>query len=153
MQFLWLPVGGNESIVLLTNIGPSSGSSPGPAPSVQAQADDGRHAGDLLPSSPAVLVEDVDLLGFKGQRGLDANHAAGPDDDGGSQCSHGELHQPVTVDVQHAVKTLAKVAQTWRGAGRRQPLGEGVEVFGGGRGRRKGSKEGVKGRVRRGSFI
>lgn len=90
---------------------------PGPAPGVQAEADDGGHAGNLLPTSPAVLVEDVNLLGLKGQRGLDAHHTAGPDDDRRSQCSHGKLHQPVAVDVQHTMKTLAEVAQTWRGAG------------------------------------
>lgn len=60
----------------LTDIRPAFG--PGPGPEVQTEADDDGHAGDLLPSSLTVLVEDVDLLGFEGQLGLNLHHATRP---------------------------------------------------------------------------
>lgn len=126
MKILLQPIEDRGSTVLLTNIG----AGPGPASGVQVQAYDGGHAGDVLPSSPAVLVKDVDLLRFKGQRGLDSHHAARPDDDCGSQRTHSELHQSVAIDVHHAVKTLAEVVQTWGGASCCQPLGNQQEVLG-----------------------
>lgn len=60
----------------LTDIRPAFG--PRLRPEVQTQADDDRHAGDFLPSSPTVLVEDVDLLRFEGQCGLNPHHATRP---------------------------------------------------------------------------
>lgn len=51
---------------------------PGPGLGVQTQTDGNGHAGDLLPSSPTVLVKDVDLFGFKGQAGLNLHHTARP---------------------------------------------------------------------------
>lgn len=59
-----------------TNIFP--GLRPGLCPEVQTQTDGHGHAGDLLPSSLAVLVKDVDLLGFKGYFSLNLHHTARP---------------------------------------------------------------------------
>lgn len=57
-----------------TNICPGLGLGLGPG--VQAQTDNNRHAGDLLPSPPTVFVEDVHFLRFKGQLGLNPHNAA-----------------------------------------------------------------------------
>lgn len=50
----------------------------GPCPGLQTQTDHDGHAGDLLPSSLTVFVEDVDLLWFKEQAGLDLHHTTRP---------------------------------------------------------------------------
>lgn len=42
------------------------------------EADEGPHAGGLLPVAPAVLGEDVDLGGLEAEAGVDPDHAAGP---------------------------------------------------------------------------
>lgn len=46
---------------------------------VQTQTHSHVHAGDVLPSSPAVLVEDVDLLRLEGQTGFNPHHATRPE--------------------------------------------------------------------------
>lgn len=42
------------------------------------EADEGPHAGGLLPVALAVLGEDVDLGGLEAEAGVDLDHAAGP---------------------------------------------------------------------------
>lgn len=42
------------------------------------EADEGSHAGGLLPVALAVLGEDVDLGGLEAEAGVDLDHAAGP---------------------------------------------------------------------------
>lgn len=42
------------------------------------EADEGRHAGGILPIPLAVLGEDVDFGGLEADAGIDLDHAAGP---------------------------------------------------------------------------
>lgn len=60
-----------------TNIRP--GIRPGLRRGVQTQTDVKGHAGDLLPHSVTVFVEDVDLLRFKVQLGLNTNNYTRPE--------------------------------------------------------------------------
>ena len=50
-----------------------------PSPGIQTDTHDGRHAGDVLASPAAVLVEGVDLFRFKSDFSLDAHHTARPE--------------------------------------------------------------------------
>ena len=43
-----------------------------------SEADEGRHAGGILPIPLAVLGEDVDFGGLEADAGVDLDHAAGP---------------------------------------------------------------------------
>lgn len=45
-----------------------------------------------------------------------------PDDDSSSQCSHCKVNEPISIDVQNAVKTLTEIPQTCRKTGCRQTL-------------------------------